>query len=229
MKYLLSLIIVLTTIFSSPVIVSAVAQTGHITEEPAVNSASESASTSVDHSAVKGEAEHSEQDQSVLGRFGINWKSFIAQLINFSIILLVLWKWVFGPVTKGLSERTQKIEKSLADAAKIAEDRETFDSWKNNEMAGVKKEASGILTQAKKDAQALQEQMLGETKQEQTKLVEQAKQQIETEKTKALQDIKAEAAQMIVAATEAVLKSKIDAKKDAALIDAALKNQGGKV
>lgn len=223
MKYLLSLVIVFTTIFSTPVITYSAGQPKATTEQSAEGGATESA----DHSSDE-KGDHSAPEPDLLGRFGINWKLFLAQLLNFSIILFVLWKWVFGPVTKGLTERTQKIEKSLADATKIAEERETFDTWKNSELAGVKKEASEILVQAKKDAQALKEQMLGDTKQEQSKLLEQAKQQIENEKALALQEIKAEAAQMIVSATEVVLKSKLDPKKDAELIDNALKNQGGK-
>ncbi len=85
--------------------------------------------------------------------FGLNWKLFLAQLINFSVVLFVLWKWVFRPVAKGLADRTTKIENSLAEAERIAAERETFDSWKDKEMAQVRQEANQIIVEAKAAAE----------------------------------------------------------------------------
>ncbi|MBL8031980.1 MAG: hypothetical protein JNK33_06710, partial [Candidatus Doudnabacteria bacterium] len=53
---------------------------------------------------------------SGLGSLGLNAKLFIAQLVNFSIIFFVLWRWVFKPITRHLQERTTRIEQSLQDA-----------------------------------------------------------------------------------------------------------------
>ncbi len=183
--------------------------------------------------AAEGEASHAE-DTGIVGMFGLNWKLFLAQLINFGIILFVLWKWVFGPVTKGLSQRTEKIESSLADAQKIAEERETFDSWKQGEIGQVRTEAAGILTQAKRDAESLKQATLDQTKEEQAKLIANAQTKLEQEKQAMLDSVKGELAELVVTATESVLKHKLDSKKDTALIDEALeqaharsKEQGG--
>ncbi|MBX4188293.1 MAG: hypothetical protein KW793_04140, partial [Candidatus Doudnabacteria bacterium] len=40
------------------------------------------------------EAGAHKNSSGVLGTLGINWKLFLAQLINFSIVLFVFWKWV---------------------------------------------------------------------------------------------------------------------------------------
>lgn len=179
-------------------------------------------------------AEHSEtagtEDAGIVGMFGLNWKLFLAQLVNFGIILFVLWKWVFGPVTKGLSQRTEKIESSLADAQKIAEERETFDSWKQGEISQVRTEAAGIITQAKVDAEKLKESTLTQTKDEQAKLIASAQAKLEQEKQAMLTSVKTELAELVVSATENLLKQKLDPKKDAALIEQALseaKKAGG--
>ena len=46
----------------------------------------------------------------VIGTLGLNWKLFMAQLLNFGIVLFVLWKWVFRPVAGALETRRQRVE-----------------------------------------------------------------------------------------------------------------------
>ncbi len=167
-------------------------------------------------------AEGSEAEEGVVGMFGLNWKLFLAQLINFGIILFVLWKWVFGPVTKGLSQRTAKIEDSLKDAQKIAEERETFDSWKQGEIGQVRAEATQIISKAKTDAEKMRQEILDLTKKDQEKLVIGAQEKLEQEKQAMLDSVKNELAELVVSATESVLKQKLDPKKDAQIIEQAL-------
>lgn len=159
----------------------------------------------------------------IVGLFGLNWKLFIAQLINFGIIVFVLWKWVWGPVTKGLADRTAKIEDSLKEAEAIEKDRADFDSWKQGEIASVRKEAAAILTEAKQSAESLRKQSLDQTKLEQGKLVEQTQAKLAQEKDKLIGEAKQEIANLVVQSTELILREKLSPKKDQELIDKALK------
>ncbi len=164
-----------------------------------------------------------EPDPGIVGMFGLNWKLFLAQLVNFGIVLFVLWKWVFKPVTKGLSDRTEKIESSLVEAERIMKDRETFESWKQGEMGTVRTEASAIISAAKQTAEELKATTLKATTEEQTRLVEQTKERMAQEKTAMIESAKSELADIVVHATSTILKAKIDPTKDKALIDDALK------
>jgi F-type H+-transporting ATPase subunit b len=168
------------------------------------------------------EAASEAANPSVAGMFGLDLKLFIAQLINFGIVLFVLWKWVFKPVSKALSDRTAKIEKSLADAKQITEDKETFDTWKNAEMSKVRQEAAGIITQAKQDAESLRKQLTDQTKQEQNKIVTQTQAQLELEKQKAITEVRGQIADIVVTASEKILREKLTDKKDQELIKQAL-------
>lgn len=159
-----------------------------------------------------------ESSGGVIGTLGINGQLFIAQLINFAIILFVLWKWVLTPVAKKLQERTEKIEKSLNDADRIENEKHTFEQWRQEEMSKTRKEASGIITTAQTEAGKAKEQIIQQTKEEQSKLVEQARVQIEQEKNQALSSAKAELADLVTTATEKILRRKLDDKKDAELV-----------
>ncbi|MCX6724301.1 MAG: ATP synthase F0 subunit B [Candidatus Staskawiczbacteria bacterium] len=56
-----------------------------------------------------------------ISEFGIDWKLFLSQLVNFGIILIVLWFFVYKPVLKVLKDRNKKIKEGLdkADEADV--------------------------------------------------------------------------------------------------------------
>ena len=159
-----------------------------------------------------------------IGSLGLDWKLFLAQLINFSVILFVLWKWVFTPVAKKLTERTEKIEKSLFDAGQITKEKQEFETWKNAEISKARTEAMSIITLGQNDAIKAKDDILKQAKEEQQKMVEQAKNQISAEKTKSLSEAKTELADLITNATEKILREKLDEKKDREFINETLKN-----
>ena len=57
-----------------------------------------------------------------LQTLGIQWPKLIAQMLNFAIVLFVLWKWAYKPVLAMLEQRRQKIAESMANADKIKAD-----------------------------------------------------------------------------------------------------------
>jgi F-type H+-transporting ATPase subunit b len=158
----------------------------------------------------------------VAGTLGLNAKLFIAQLVNFGIVLFVLWKWVFTPVTKALTARTEKIEKSLQTAETTEQERAQFEEWKKEELGKTRKEASAIIAEAKSQGKALQDSMLIETQHGQEAIVEKTRAQLVAEQNKAIAEIKAEMANLVVSATQAVIGVKLDPTKDKELIKSAL-------
>jgi len=158
----------------------------------------------------------------ILGTLGINWKLFVAQLINFAIILAVLWKWVFIPVAKKLQERTEKIEKSLNDADRIEKEKREFASWREEQTGKARAESLNIISKAATDAQKTKQDILQKAKEEQNKLVEQAKNQIISEKQQVLEEAKGEIAEIVTQAAEKILRRKLDDKEDKRLIEKSL-------
>src|SRR5476649_87408 len=45
--------------------------------------------------------------------FGISWPFFLAQVVNFSLVAFILWKFAFKPVLATLDERQKKIADGL--------------------------------------------------------------------------------------------------------------------
>lgn len=149
---------------------------------------------------------------------GLNLKLFIAQLVNFGVVLFILWKFVFGPVAKKLQQRTETIEKAMADAAGTEKEKQEFEVWKQTEMNKARSEASSIVTQAQNEAIKAKDVIMSAAKEEQDKMLQQTKKLIEQEKSQALQSAKAELADLITMTTEKLIRTKLDEKKDKDLI-----------
>lgn len=170
------------------------------------------------HVAHAAEAASEASESGVAAVLGLNLKLFIAQLLNFGIVLFVLWKWVFTPVTKALTARTKKIEESLSNAEKIEQDRVEFSVWKDKEIQTARLEAGEIIKKAKTESESLKEKGLQETKQAQSDIIEKTKIQLEAETKQAVNSAKSQLAELITTATEKILSEKIDSKKDKELI-----------
>jgi F-type H+-transporting ATPase subunit b len=68
---------------------------------------------------------------------GIQWSKLIAQLISFSVVLFVLWRFAYRPVFAMLETRRQKIAEGMANAEKI-----------KAELASTEAERKRVLSQA---------------------------------------------------------------------------------
>jgi len=79
--------------------------------------------------------------ESLLGTFGINWKLLIAQLINFSVVLFVMWKWVYTPLLKLIEDRQKKIEQGIRDAEASARSRSESERQAETAILAARKEA----------------------------------------------------------------------------------------
>jgi F-type H+-transporting ATPase subunit b len=164
------------------------------------------------------------EHQSVLGTLGIDWKLFLAQLVNFGIVLFVFWKWVVRPLGKTLTDRQTKIESGLKNAEYMEEEKKRFEEWKNSEMKKVRHEADHILRMTNDTANKIKQETIVEAQKEATNLVQQAKASIESEKVQMIKEIKQDVATLVVAASEKILRTKLDERKDKQLIVESLKD-----
>jgi F-type H+-transporting ATPase subunit b len=160
----------------------------------------------------------------VLGTLGINWKLFLAQLVNFGIVLFIFWKWVVKPLGTNLTNRQQRIEDGLKNADKMDVEKKKFEEWKTAEMKKVRTETDHILRTATDTANKLKQETIVEAHSQANKIMEQAKASIESEKVQMVKEVKQEIATLVVTASEKILRSKLDSKKDHELVSESIKN-----
>lgn len=155
---------------------------------------------------------------------GLNVKILSAQLINFAILLFLLYKFGYKPILDFMQARKSKIEQGVNDAQKAEAKLKEAAFEKEEIVKEAKKEAIKIIDKAKEEADAKRKKVLEKAKEEIGEIINQEKVKIQTEKADTLKQIKAELGEMIALSLEKILDEKMDKKQDKELIQKAVKS-----
>jgi F-type H+-transporting ATPase subunit b len=159
----------------------------------------------------------------LLTKLGIDWKLLIAQVVNFLVLLFVLWKFAYGPVLAMLDKRQKKIEKGLKDADEAHQKLAESEEKQKEILKKARTEAKEIIEKAHIQEEKSKSEMAAEAKAQAEKIIASAKDQIEQEKNKMLSEVKSEIGALVVSAAEKIIVEKIDEKKDKELVENFLK------
>lgn len=162
--------------------------------------------------------------ESVLGALGVNWKLFLAQLLNFSAVLFIMWKWVYTPLLKIIDARTSKIDKGLKDAEAAAAAKSGAERASDEAIVAARKEAQRILEESQKASEAQRAAMKVQTQAELAALVQQGKDTLSAEKEKMVREARAEIAELAVMAAGKALGEKMTDVQKKGMLDAASKH-----
>ncbi len=162
---------------------------------------------------------------SPLAALGVNSKSLIFQLITFLLVFLVLKKFAFKPITKMLIERRKVIEDGVKMGQRMEKERAKLDSEVVKVMREARTEADKIIGNAQKEAREIirEAEKVGQRKVD--TMMADAEGRIDEEAEQAKRRLEKEIVGMVSEATEAIVEEKVDAVKDAKLIDKALKGR----
>lgn len=158
----------------------------------------------------------------ILELFGVDWKLMLAQLVNFAIVVVILWWFALKPLTQTMQKRSDEIKKGLSDAEAAGERLEKVEEDVKAELQKAKVEAVKILEKAKQQSDESRQANIDKTKQEVEVLITKAKQQIASEKDSMVTEVKGEVAKMIVTALEKILSKEISKDLDKKYIDKVL-------
>lgn len=154
------------------------------------------------------------QEEGLLASLGLNSQIFAFQLLNFIVVIGIVWFLILKPLTKKLDERRQIIDESL-DKAKEVESNLMMSEQKFQEtLAQAKIEANAIIQKAHDEAENMSNDMKAKTKAELSEVVVKAKKTIAVEKEEMKAEIKKETAELVILAVEKILGQKMDGKLD---------------
>ena len=134
--------------------------------------------------------------------------TFLAQICNLMIQLLIFKKFLLNPVKKVIAERKAKADSQIADAAKL------------------RTEANEIVANAQKTATARGEEIVGEARAQAAALKQKAEADIAQERKKAVNEAKDEIGGMAMEIASKVVEREIREEDHRNLIDEFIKNVG---
>ena len=100
----------------------------------------------------------------LLSQLGIDWHLLLSQMINFGILLLVLWYFIYKPLLKLLHDRRDKIELGVLKAEEADRRLHEVDKMGEGKIKEAEATALGILKKTETDAKALEAKMMAEVR-----------------------------------------------------------------
>ena len=161
--------------------------------------------------------------QEFITHFGIDWKLFLAQIINFSVILFLLRKFAYQPILNMLQERRQGIEKGVQMRELAEKNFKESDEQKNRILQHANAEALVVVNRAEEIGKGRQEEIIKETDKKVEGIIGDARRIIDQEKTKMTDDVTAEAQNLVQLAMAKVLGKMPASERDTKLISEALR------
>jgi F-type H+-transporting ATPase subunit b len=167
-------------------------------------------------------AAEAESKGNILSSLGIDWKLFIGQAIAFAVLLGILARYVYPVLIRSIDERRATIEAGLREAKESQDALANAEAKVEELLAKARKEADEIVGRSHGEAQAMVAEAETKAKQRAERIVADAHNQLEAEVVKVRSALKKETLQLVALATGKVVEEKIDAIKDAQLIESAI-------
>jgi F-type H+-transporting ATPase subunit b len=164
-------------------------------------------------------------ESSGIGALGVDGKAFVIQLITFVLAFLVLKKWAFKPIMKVLDERRRVIESGVTLGEEMKKERAVLEQKVAEQLTEARQQADGIVATARDNAREVVREAEDKAKTKADNILVDAKNRIDQETARARKNLEKEMVSLVSEATEAIIGEKVDAKKDASLVERALKGQ----
>ena len=152
--------------------------------------------------------------------------TFLAQICNLMIQLVIFKKLLLNPVKKVIAERKAKADSQIADAEKLRTEAEAMKAEYEQNLQNARTEANQIVAAAQKTAAARSEELLGEARAQAAALKQKAEADIAQERQKAVNEVKDEIGGMAMEIASKVVEREIKEADHQDLIDEFIKNVG---
>ena len=140
--------------------------------------------------------------ESILSTFGIDWRLLLINIVNFGLLLLGLWYFLYGPVMRMLEERRTKIAKGVEDADRAQRSLMEIESSRDKRLAEAGQEADEVLAKARAAAAAKEKELRDAAYVQAESLVHEAQLHAKEIQAKAIEQSKKEVAKLIVLGIE---------------------------
>jgi F-type H+-transporting ATPase subunit b len=136
-------------------------------------------------------------------------KSLIIQVVNFLVLLFILWKLLYKPLVAKMEERTQAIKKALEEAQAARADAERQRQEHAAQIQAALGEAQAIRATALKEAAEEQRRLVEAARAEAGRLVQTAKTEMEQDIRRARQQLRQEVGDLAVQIAERLIKKSL--------------------
>ena len=168
---------------------------------------------------------HFAASSSGIGALGFSGQAFLIQLITFILAYLVLRHYAFGPIITMMRNRRETIENSVKLAEELSQEKIELEEKVEKTLHETRQKADSIIAEAQDSGRQAIREAEDKARQKAAAIVSAADTQVVQDTARARQQLEKELVGLIAETTEVIIDEKVDAKKDAQMIERALKKR----
>lgn len=157
----------------------------------------------------------------------INYHDLTWAIVNFTVLLAILYKFLYGPLLKMMENRQNEIKNNISQAEAIRGEAEALRTQLAADMTNARKEAQTIINSAGKVAEEMKNEIVSQAKESALTITTKAQEEIQREKEQALADIRNEVANLVILAAGKILGETMTVEQHRQQVDKFIQEVGG--
>jgi len=153
---------------------------------------------------------------------GINLPTLLAQVVNFAILLGLLYLVAYKPIMRMLDERSRKVKESMEQTELIKQQVKHTEEEVKKQIEAAGKEGMEIVARAMHTGEEVRQKAQQDAKQDAETLIARAQVAIQRERDGAIDELRKEFADLTIMAAEKVIEKSLDKQTHRQLIDKVL-------
>jgi F-type H+-transporting ATPase subunit b len=137
-------------------------------------------------------------------QLGIDWRALTTQLISFSIVFFVLWRFAYKPIFAMLQMRREKIAESLTNADRIKVEVAKTEADRRKILADAGDQATHLIDEARAAAARVREAETQKAVAAAEQIVAKAREAAAQDHARMLAELKREVGRLVVQTTATV-------------------------
>lgn len=156
----------------------------------------------------------------------IDYHDLIWAIINFAVLLAILYKFLYGPLLGMMEKRQNEIKNNISQAEDIRKEAENLRAQFTAELDKARRDAQEMITNATRIGEETKNQIISEAKDNAAKIAQKAQEEILREKEQALADLRNEVASLAILAAGKVLGKTMTVEEHRQLVDKYIQEVG---
>ena len=154
---------------------------------------------------------------------GINLPTLLAQIINFAILLGLMYLVAYRPIMRMFDERSRKVKESMEQTEYIKEQAAQAEEEAEKRIEVASKDGQELVARAVRTGEEVRQKAQQEAKQDAESLITRARVEIQRERDEAIDELRKEFADLTILAAGKVIDRTLDKEAHRQLIAKVLK------
>ena len=146
----------------------------------------------------------------MLETLGIHFPSLAIFLVNFLLLLALLYLFAYKPILRLMDQRADRIRDSLEAADRAREEAASSQEAIQVQITEARREGQRIMDQTREAAERFRTEEMDKARQEAEAFVERARADIQRERDNALEEVRSSFGDLAITAAERVIRRSLD-------------------